>query len=178
MTVLYTCRSCAHKGACEIQAKVLAAVKGLGVSSLKHRCAKHEPPYRVGQAVWAFVIDAPWSEYEESGEEPIRAWFPGHFIGVSSRGNSRALVAIAAGAEPREQPRHGWGDDVEFYPVHKKGICKIIWTRIENREAPDTPLCPKCGELKALVLAGECFDSAFSGIGACPMKVERGGAAA
>ena len=176
MTVLYTCRSCTHKGACEIQAEVLAAVKGLGISSLKHRCTKHEPPYRVGQAVWAFVQDAPWSVYEECNGEPIRAWFPGHFIGVSSKGNSRALVVIETGAEPREQPRRG--DDIDFSPVHKKGICKLIWTRIESREAPDTPLCPKCGELKALVLAGECFDSAIYGIGACPMKVERRGAAA
>ncbi len=167
MTVLFTCRSCMHKGACEIQTRVLVAVKGLGVSSLKHRCAKHEPPYRAGQAVWAFVMDAPWSVYEESYGEPVRAWFPGHFISVSSKGNSRALVVIEAGAEPREQPRRG--DDVDFQPVHQKGICKVTWSRIETREAPDAALCPKCGELEILGMR-ECANPSISSIGACPLK--------
>lgn len=147
--LLKKCRSCRVDGDCEIQGNVRAAVRGFGVYSLLHRCTKHEPRYHPGQAVWAFVMDAPYSEYEEGPGEPVRAWFPGHFISVA-RVNTRGLVTISEGAEPREQPAAPC-DELSFHPLGKNGVCKVAWSRIEPRDAPDVDACSRCGNLSTMV---------------------------
>jgi hypothetical protein len=138
-----------------------AAVRGLGVCSLLHRCALHEVHYRPGQAVWAFVMDAPYNEYEEGPSEPCRAWFPSHFIAVA-RNNTRGLVVIAEGAEPREQPAGYY--ELSFRPVGK-GVCKVAWSRIEPRDAPDVEACSRCGNLSTMVCD-------YGASGECPRKQE------
>lgn len=171
MTILKKCRSCRLDGDCEAQDKVRDAVQGLGIYSLLHRCATHEARYRPGQAVWAFVMDAPYSEYGDGPGEPCRAWFPGHFIAVA-RNNTRGLVMIAEGAEPREQPDEAY-DELSFSPG-KNGVCKVAWKRIEPRDAPDVDACSRCGNLNTMPCDyGHDGDCPRQGIGAA---MERGAA--
>ena len=139
-----------------------AAVEGLGVYSLLHRCAKHESRYRAGQAVWAFVMDAPHSEYEDGPGEPCRAWFPGHFIAVAWK-NTSGLVVIEEGAEPRELPAEAY-DELSFIPV-KNGVCKVAWRGIKAREAPDVEACSLCGDLSNMPCG-------FGADPECPRKQE------
>lgn len=174
MAILKTCRSCSQKGECGIQDRIQQAVKGLSVITISHRCASHRAPYYIGQAVWAFVLEAPYDRYAHddyySHEGPRRAWFPGHFLGVSTKSNTRALVVIKSGAKPREEL------DTEFDPGNKKGICKVIWGRIEGRDGADEPLCPECRDIASIVAEGECHGNYIANEGACPLKQERAAA--
>ena len=149
MTAFKTCRSCISKGNCEIQDRMRVALKGLHISSLLHRCGSHAPPYRKGQAIWAYVMDAP---YDADGPDPVRRWFPGHFSSVA-RNNTRAIVRIAPDVLDRE------GEE-DFIPMGK-GFCKVIWASIEPRDAPDIGYCPKCDALEGMECEGDTWSDSF-----------------
>lgn len=155
MTVFMTCRSCAKRGQCEIQDGLRAAIKGHWVTSLRHTCREHRLSYHKGQAVWAYVQSEP-RQYDKFGDEihgpsdVPKAWFPGHFIEVSSRSNTRGLVFIETGAGAR-------GDTLEFLPIHdteEGAVCKLVWDRIEARDAPPVTSCPHCGQLAGMKCEG------------------------
>lgn len=171
MVALITCRPCIRKGNCEIQAGVLAAIKGLGVSSLKHRCAEVELPYRAGQAVWVFVQVGP-SERDEMGPElePSKGWFPGHFLQVA-RTNTSALIVITDGAEERDHAEY------EFEPMKRSSrgggswwpaVCKVPWSRIRLRNNVEAlAVCDKCGQLAGMSCEGVAF---LDREGRCPLE--------
>jgi len=144
MPVLMTCRGCTKVSDCDRRAKLVEAVRGLGVTSIKHRCPDKTLAFTPGQAVWVEVNDAPWSECAEF-DEPTRAWFPGVFIGGSTKSNTRGLVFVRSG----ETDRSG---DFEFDPINggkggelRYSVCKVIWSRIEARERDPYDLCRECG---------------------------------
>ena len=148
MASLLKCRSCRHRSNCEIADRLQAAIKGLHITSMRHTCQKHELPYRPGQAVWAYLYAGAG---DEDGPAP-QGWFPGHFLGQSRRGETRALVFIEPGVEDRDKQCG------EFEPTRGEGVCKAIWKRIEARDAPDLPVCHRCGQLEGMTCQGSGYN--------------------
>lgn len=138
MPVLITCRSCVRGSECARRQALLAAVRGHGVTSLKHRCPEHEAKFHDGQAVYAKVQPASDLDYKE--------WFPGIFIGVG-RPNTKGLVAIKAGERAVYGPDDAELIEHEFEPIKGEhgGVCKLPWDRIKPRDAENEPLCDCCG---------------------------------
>ena len=51
MTIYRKCRLCTRKVDCQIKADMGRAMAGLGITSVLHRCAEYEPPFKCGDPV-------------------------------------------------------------------------------------------------------------------------------
>lgn len=135
MTVYRTCAGCAmNKSDCATRAALKARLIGLGITSIKWRCADRRDQYSIGQAVWASTENgqplSPYSDPDPKGE------FPGVII---RNLGSRALVFI----EPNARDRYD--DEVQFQPLSGgRGFCKLPISRLKPRDAPPQAICPSC----------------------------------
>lgn len=163
VTTLKTCRPCVRRGDCAIKRDLLATLRGTRIVGLvTHSCGERAIPYSVGQAVWAEVNDVP-HEDDDCGSRygPTRAWFPAHFLEVA-RINTRAVVVIAKDVRDRT-------GDCEFTPIGGKrgagvyAVCKVLWARIEPRDAPTEALCAHCGVLPFLMACDRPSDCRIEG---------------
>ncbi len=141
-----TCRTCERAaGACEIRDRLRAAVAGLAVSSLKHRCPTFSPLYKIGQPIE--VLTVAWTglkeTYDYGEQEPPRHWYPGHVIRWSVGG---ALIVFV-----REGTLPVLGAD-PFEP-RASGFIKVPMSRVRPSDhAPpiDTSECVQCGAIVAV----------------------------
>lgn len=136
MTRFRTCHTCAWPGAtCEARATVQAAIAGLGITSLRHRCAHYAPAFEPGDAIKAETL----AFYPQDGEDALRCWFPGHFIRLVGQ---RALVFVPKGAGDLD------GKGAEFEP-HGNGYLKLPLGRVAHRDAPalDVTACQWCAAI-------------------------------
>lgn len=136
MTVFRSCHTCARPApACEARAKLQAAIAGLGITSVKHRCAEYAPAFEPGDAIRVTT----WAWFHNDEDPPPKLDFPGHFIRLVGQ---RALVFVPKGAPDLN------GNDIEFEP-HGNGYLKVPLSRVAQRDAPtvDVSECRQCGAI-------------------------------
>lgn len=141
MATFRSCHTCARPTAtCETRAALQAAIAGLGITSLKHRCAAYAPALMPGDAVKVQTLP-----YYPTDDEPVsvKRWFPGHFIKLTG---TRALVFVAKGA--RSLDRDHQGNEYEFEP-HGNGYLKVPLSRVAVRDAEpvDVTACRWCAAI-------------------------------
>lgn len=129
MTTFSTCTGCKAKGDCEHAAAIKKAVKGMFVTSIKHRCAHRDPLFKPGDPVtvetWSCMNDP------DAGME----YFPGIFIAQKA---TKAICFIKPGTDGFE--------------TAGKGYVKVTLSRIKTRDGDrvDVRECEFCGERPAL----------------------------
>ena len=151
MPHLRTCRLCIHRRDCAIKTRLLAAVRGLDVASITHRCGRREISYRMGDGVlWRTCVPAE-TEWDDDEWVDYAGWF------VRESG-TKALIYVAEGS-----PAHGCAeeeaDHFRFSPKNN-GFCAVPFSRLKPHAPPDEfPLCWKCGETPAgsFMLDGQAF---------------------
>lgn len=149
-----TCIGCVRKPDCAKLADIKAAVVGLGVTSLKHRCATRDPEFKPGDPV--LVKTVPWRndpEPENDYREPPKLWFRGVF--VSELKNFNQIIVYIKPGTPNETEYDGTGyiDEEEFFPSGAKpGFVKVPRSRVKKAEGDkvDLKLCAACGEPTAI----------------------------
>lgn len=136
MTAFRTCHTCAKPAAtCATREALQTAITGLGITSVKHRCADYRPAFLPGDPVK--VLTLAW--YHNDEDPPLRRWFPGHFIQLSG---TRALVVV-----PRKAIALDDGE-TEFEP-HGNGYLKVPLSRIAHRDGKhvDVEACRWCAAI-------------------------------
>lgn len=139
MTVFRTCHTCAKPAAaCDALGALKASIAGLGLTSVKHRCAGYAPAFMPGDAVKVETLA--W--FHNDDDPPPKLWFPGHFVRLAGQ---RAIVFVPKGAEDLNC------EDVRFEP-HGNGYLKVPLSRVAHRDAPavDVSNCWQCGAILAL----------------------------
>ena len=135
MAYFRKCRTCRHNDGCEIKDRLRDAIKGLGITSLLHRCAEYAPAHDFG----APVTVQTWVEGADEFGEPIprAATFCGWFVDLSS--DRKALVYVKPNSPSIEDGR------VTFEPKSYEGFCKVPLSRVQSRPHDDScPVCAKC----------------------------------
>lgn len=153
-----TCHTCAFPSAtCPTREALQAALEGLGVVSLKHRCPDYRPAFAPGDAIKVETLA--W--YHRDDDPPPKLWFPGHFIRLSGQ---RALVFVPKGAPDLNC------EDIEFEP-NGNGYLKVPMRRVAHRDAAavDVTACRWCAAIPAL--DGHCGrDPNYTPAGHCLAK--------
>ena len=148
MTHFPTCLGCVRAPeACESFARLKEAIAGLGVTTIKWRCADRAAAYVPGSPV--MVMTYSWSERDPDEPDSLRFAlrpYPGVFI---KKAGTKGVCFI--------KPGELSADDYEFPFVPKasvtgKGFIKARLALISPREgaAIDVALCETCGAIPAL----------------------------
>lgn len=132
MTFYATCLNCAvDKATCGKRKAISSAIKGLGITSTKFRCADRVSRFRPGQRV-----EFDWRYYEADGSgQRYTTTFDGTIMHEKA-GNKRFAVKV----DP----------DGEYYDLKPGDILKnpeFISVRPDDLRPlnePDKPLCPLC----------------------------------
>ena len=141
MTYFHTCVGCAEqKTECPVREGFKAAIRGQGVTSLRHRCARRKDMFTPGQRVEVLTYsDLDWDwEYGP----PPRVWFPAVIVSQSA---ARILVHIQPGT------RDTTGEH-EFC-TKGNGYCKSRLGRVRPTQATDLvdmAHCDHCGAIPSL----------------------------
>lgn len=163
MTHFHACTGCALKGKpCASREALAAAVKGLGVSSIRHRCKVRVPTYEPGAAV--LILTHASSEPSED-DEPRRGWFPGIFIRQSG---TQVIAFIAPGAVAA-----GLSAAYPFEP-QRNGFVKAPFSRIKPSDhAPpaDMTHCSLCDSYPAFQRGCRGHDE--FGRRVCPLRLQQ-----
>jgi hypothetical protein len=136
MTNFRTCHTCAKPAvSCPTREALHAALAGLRVTSVKHRCADYEAAFLPGDAVKVKTLA--W--YHNDDDPPPQCWFPGHFIRLCG---NKALVVVPMGAVALDAA------GVEFEP-NSNGYLKVPLSRVALRDGPaaDTEACRWCAAI-------------------------------
>lgn len=131
---------------CADRERLLAATKGLGITSIKHKCPAFAPRFKPGDPI--VVLTVPWmsSQYPEEGEPP-QHWYPGHFVKYCGASGKTPLVFVKAGALPSDSAMPD-----PFEPAGT-GFIKAPATRVKpSGWAPPVCVdeCRNCGVITAL----------------------------
>jgi len=138
MTVFRKCRVCTKKDGCEHKKVICKTIKGLGITSILHKCDHYDPPYSTGDPVLATTLVS----YDVGGgyEEPERATFPAHFM--TQRG-TKAHVYIKPGVSDTSGL-------YEFDPKNN-GFCNLPFERVKAHPDGDPiEVCDHCHEPKGI----------------------------
>lgn len=141
MTHFSACTGCAvDTTQCASLRTIKGAIRGLGITTVRHRCGVRVPRYEPGCAVWIKTFDS-----RESGDEdgPRVSWFPGVFI---SQKGSRAIAFIKPGALDELSD-----EDYPFQPENR-GFVKVPLSRVKDRDGVPVSVVPclTCGDVPAL----------------------------
>lgn len=133
MTVYRTCFGCAHQGtACEHRVALAAAIKGLGLTSVRHACKHRKSRFAIGDPVWLETVYDKNGDSDENGIPQDQ--FPGHVV---REYGAKVLVYIKPGSPPRESD----SDELNFVG---SGFCRVSMTRLERRDGPREEVCKSC----------------------------------
>lgn len=144
MTAFRTCHTCAIPAAtCQTREALQAAIAGLRITSIKHRCADYLPAFQPGDAVKVLTI--PFYPTEDEPHAP-KLWFPGHFIRLAGM---RAIVFVKPGA--RSLNRDHGGNDYAF-EAHGGGYLKVPLSRVAVRDGEPVSVeaCRWCASIPDL----------------------------
>lgn len=144
MTAFRSCHTCALPAAtCETRATLQAAIAGLGITSLKHRCTAYRAAFLPGDAVKVLTI--PFYPTDDEPHAP-KLWFPAHFVKLTG---TRALVFVKPGS--RSLGFDFGGNDYAFEP-HGSGYLKVPLSRVAVRDAEPTNIesCRWCASIPDL----------------------------
>jgi hypothetical protein len=108
-------------------------LKGLGITSVKWKCADRKPIYQIGDLVWADTI-ASIRDVNDDGI-PYRDEFPA--VVVNAVGSSKPLIFIDPGTKGRSNV-------FEFVSELSNGFCRIPLSRLRPREGERQKICPSC----------------------------------
>lgn len=159
MTHYATCVGCALVDSCQTRQKIKAGIAGLGIVSLKFRCAERRDMYPVGAAVWFRFPVVTGREWDGHGQMTA-CDFPGY---VSGKSGNKIVGYITPGAVDK------YGR-YPFEPMNGgNGYVKAPLARVSHRDAPSVDLryCGTCGAIPAfgepcradpeiLEFAGQC----------------------
>jgi hypothetical protein len=150
-----TCNGCAYDGACDRQKEKRAALRGLGISSVKFICRDRASVFSPGQPViFTTFVSNEW----DGDHETIEVSYPGYCI--EQRG-TKVFGFITPGVNDAS------GEGIPFDPKNH-GFVKISMRRVkpdETRNAVDLSACSWCGAYPSL---GQCFkDPHHTPAGAC-----------
>ena len=152
MTHFSACTGCAvPTSECETLATLKAAIKGLHITAVRHRCVTRQPRFTPGQAVWIKTFACRDSADEDG---PPICWFPGIFV---RQKESRAVAFIAPGALEEDGTE---GHDYAF-ETDGRGFVKVPLSRMRPRVfAARVPVeeCPACGDIPTLTGCGQTRD--------------------
>lgn len=127
MTFYRTCTGCLSQGKpCDTRNALRKRLAGIGVTSVKWKCADRKPVYQVGSPVWVDTV-------ADNDDADYRDEFPGIVIDV---GGTRPLVFIDPGSLGRNER--------EFVPNNGRGFCRIPFSRLTAREGELEKICPSC----------------------------------
>lgn len=154
-----TCVGCVHgTGYCHERERVRQKTAGLGITSLKWRCAWKRPTFRPGDLVWATTL-CDWGSGEEG--DSVSSDYPATVI---QNFGSKLLVFIQPGVFES-------GIDDGDYPFEPKnggaGFCKITLQRIRKREGIRENVCHYCRQITRLQGHGEYCPSVPNHWGRC-----------
>jgi hypothetical protein len=137
-----TCQGCVlEKELCDARDAVRLRLKGLGVTTIKWKCAERVDRYKIGDPVWAMTVCGQSADYFEQGEQ-LRDEFPA--IVIRHMG-SKALVFI----KPDVEGKGHCGDGVPF-EASNRGFCKIPLARLSPREGQPEKVCRSCEQPESL----------------------------
>ena len=138
MTVYRKCRLCRKRNGCSIKADIGRVISGLGITSLLHKCAEYDPPFKAGDPVLVTTLaDCSGSGWDENG--PPTAIFPGHFL---AQHGQKAHVYIEPDIEDVE------GNHFEFAPK-SNGYCTLSYARVRpNPDGNPEQICRVCLDIK------------------------------
>ena len=141
MTYFHTCVGCAEQQtACPVREAVKSAVRGHGITSIRHRCSTRRPMYVPGQRVEVLTF----CDLDVDPEEwpPPRVWFPAVVV-------SQTAGRILAHIKPGTMDTTG---EYEF-ATKGRGYCKSRLSRVRptsSAELVDLTHCDQCGAIPAL----------------------------
>lgn len=131
MTAYRTCSGCMSQGKpCATKETMRASIKGLGITSVKWKCADRVSRFKIGDAVWANTYSS-YGNREDDGA--AMALFPAIVTDVIG---SRAIVYI----------NNGVLSECEDYEFEAKGngFCGIPFGRLQPRNAAPQSICKEC----------------------------------
>lgn len=142
MTHYATCVGCALVDNCQTRPKIKADIAGLGIMSLKFRCAERRDMYQPGDAVW-FRFPVVTGQHWEGYDQMTACDFPGY---VSGKSGNKVVGFIEPGVMDK-------GGRYPFEPMNGgKGYVKVPLARVSHRDAPavDATFCATCGSIPGL----------------------------
>ena len=147
MAYFRKCRTCARNPDCEIKDRLRDAIKGLGITSLLHKCDSFEPKYKAGDQVLVRTCTGYEGDPTDDYGNMIYGSFPGWFVSWTDKG--KCLAYVTPGTPSIEDGR-------EKFEPRNDGWCSVPMSRIESRPQDDpSPVCPKCG----MVPNGDCANA-------------------
>lgn len=149
MTVYRRCMRCTKRNGCEIKARLAEAIRGLGITSVLHKCEEFEPPFAAGQTIIArMVVMSPGDIYDE---ETSNADYPAWFV-RETKEDRKALIYIRPGQLPLT------GDNDYAFQAKADGFCKVAWWRLsaDERVGVSHEPCPLCGLCDQVMGKGDC----------------------
>lgn len=149
MTAFPTCTGCSIvRASCPTLAGLKAAIAGMNVTTMRHRCKARQPMFLPGAPVWVETYSNDIKEWEpERGETPIYRDWPAVFI---RQEGSKAIAFIQPGALADD-------DATAFVPkANGRGFVKVTLSRVRAREGAiveDISECKRCGVIPTIELA-------------------------
>jgi hypothetical protein len=137
MTIYRTCAGCiCDKAPCESREALKMKLKGIGVTSIKWKCADRKSRFEIGDPVIARTMAG--KEYiEGSGYGDAEIAFDS-FDGIVIRNaGTKCIVFIKPGTE-------GGESGYIFDPQKGQGFCKIPISRLTSGNGPRVKVCPTC----------------------------------
>lgn len=163
MTYYHTCRGCSLFGKpCARRDSIATSIKGLGLTSVKHRCAERVPMFRSGQSV--LVLTVAFYADDDLDKAPL-AWFPGWIIDQTGT----TVIAFIAPGTPAFR---GADPENTFEPCGSRpGYVKVPLSRIQAHSGGDADIteCPSCYARPFLENGGKC---AAIGRSTCPRGLD------
>ena len=93
MTYMHTCVGCATLSKdCDYRKVVQSAIKGLGISSLRHRCQHRADLYQPGEIVEALLPEWLSRDCPDIEDEPPMRWFQATLI---QQNGTKATIFVA-----------------------------------------------------------------------------------
>jgi len=141
VTYFHTCVGCAEqKTMCPVREAVKTAVRGHGITSIRHRCPSRRPMYVPGQRVEVLTFSV--LDFDGDYGAPPQVWFPGVVVSQTS---GRILVHIKPGTMDTSGEHE--------FETNGRGYCKSRLSRVRptsNTELVDLTHCKHCGAIPAL----------------------------
>lgn len=157
-----TCNGCAYDRACERQNEKRAALKGLGITTVKFICRDRADVFQPGAPVIFTTFVA--NEWDE-GRGCIEVSYPGYCI---QQYGLKVFGYITPGINDVG------GEDIPFEP-QKNGFVKMPLSRVkpdDTRVSADLSYCGWCGAYAGL---GQCFkDPHYTPADACAAEKREG----
>lgn len=138
MTAYRTCVGCLFgKGPCAERTKLRQSIAGLGLTSVKFRCAWKRPEYRPGEPISISMID-----YHDSYDGGSHVAYVDGFFVADTIAPSKALVfAIPASVE------EAFDGEVK---LKNSGYMSLSRSYLEQRAGVPASFCKDCGNLGAI----------------------------